>query len=77
MVGLDMPYNTWKHDTMFVLRPPEMGPSHPTVIDFPKDLYFRPEGNLTLIGLEDGNPFGTIARCGHRPCNRWFYGTCD
>jgi len=35
-----------------------MGPSHPTVIDFPKDMYFRPEGGLTLVGLEDGNPLG-------------------
>ena len=58
MVGLDLPYTTWKHDTMFVVRPKEMGAPHPTVIDFPKDLYFRPEGGLTLIGLEDGNPFG-------------------
>lgn len=58
MVGLDLPYTTWKHDTMFVVRPRELGVSHPTVIDFPKDLYFRPEGSLTLIGLEDGNPFG-------------------
>lgn len=58
LVGVDLEYSTWKHDTMFVVRPQEMGPSHPTVIDFPKNLYFRPEGSLTLIGLEDGNPFG-------------------
>lgn len=58
LVGLDLPYTTWKHDTMFVLRPPEIAAPHPTVIDFPKDLYFRPEGKLTLVGLEDGNPLG-------------------
>ena len=44
---------------MFVGRPKEMGPSHPTVIDFPKEMYFRPEtGGLMLVGLEDGNPLG-------------------
>lgn len=56
--GADVPYTTWKHDTMFVVRPTVMGASHPTVIDFSRDMYFRPEGYLTLIGLEDGNPVG-------------------
>jgi glycine/D-amino acid oxidase-like deaminating enzyme len=58
MAGLDLPYDTWRHDTLFVKRPTEIGPMHPTVIDFPKEMYFRPEGNLTLVGLEDGNPLG-------------------
>jgi len=58
MAGLDLPYDTWRHDTMFVARPPQVGPSHPTVIDFANEMYFRPEGNLTLVGLEDGNPLG-------------------
>jgi len=58
MVGLDLPLDTWRHDTMFVVRPREIGPSHPTVIDFPHEMYFRPEGELTLVGLEDGNPLG-------------------
>ncbi len=58
MVGLDLPYDTWRHDTMFVRRPSQMGPTHPTVIDFANEMYFRPEGNLTLVGLEDGNPLG-------------------
>ena len=58
LAGLDLPYTTWRHDTMFVVRPPEIGPSHPTVIDFGREMYFRPEGNLTLVGLEDGNPLG-------------------
>lgn len=58
MVGLDLPCDTWRHDTMFVARPAEASISHPTVIDFPKEFYFRPEGELTLVGLEDGNPLG-------------------
>ncbi len=59
MAGVDdVPLTTWRHDTMFVVRPPEIGPSHPTVIDYANDMYFRPEGNLTLVGLEDGNPLG-------------------
>lgn len=58
MIGLDLPYDTWRHDTLFVARPAEMGPSHPTVIDSSNELYFRPEGELTLVGLKDGNPLG-------------------
>ncbi len=58
MTGLDLPYDTWRHDIMFVARPPQIGPSHPTVIDFANEMYFRPEGHLTLVGLEDGNPLG-------------------
>jgi sarcosine oxidase subunit beta len=58
MVGLDVPYDSWRHDTMFVQRPPQVGPSHPAVIDFANEMYFRPEGPLTLVGLEDGNPLG-------------------
>ncbi len=58
MVGLDLPCSTWRHETLFIVRPVEVGPSHPTVIDFPNEMYFRPEGGLTLVGLEDGNPLG-------------------
>jgi sarcosine oxidase subunit beta len=58
LAGLELPYTTWEHDTMFVVRPPELSLSHPTVIDFPNEMYFRPEGELTLVGLEDGNPLG-------------------
>jgi sarcosine oxidase subunit beta len=57
--GLDLPIQTWRHDTMFVVRPPELSRSHPTVIDEVNSMYFRPEtGRLTLVGLEDGNPVG-------------------
>jgi len=41
-----------------VARPPQVGASHPSVIDFANDMYFRPERDLTLVGLEDGNPLG-------------------
>ena len=58
MVNVDLPLGTWSHDTMFVIRPPELRLPHPTVIDFPNSMYFRPEGGLTLVGLEDGNPLG-------------------
>jgi sarcosine oxidase subunit beta len=59
MAGLDLPVDTWRHDTLFVRRPPQVGPSHLTVIDDINGMYFRPEtGGLTLVGLEDGNPLG-------------------
>jgi sarcosine oxidase subunit beta len=58
MVGLEVPFDTWRHETMYILRPPAIGPTHPTVIDFGNEMYFRPEGRLTLVGLEDGNPLG-------------------
>ncbi|MCB2189832.1 MAG: FAD-binding oxidoreductase [Deltaproteobacteria bacterium] len=59
MAGLDIPVDTWRHDTMFIKHPPQMGPYYPTVIDFPTFSYFRPEtGGLTLVGLEDNNPIG-------------------
>ncbi|MFZ5857645.1 MAG: NAD(P)/FAD-dependent oxidoreductase [Chloroflexota bacterium] len=56
MAGVKVPLGTWSHDVMFVVRPPELRLPHPTVIDFPNSMYFRPEGGLTLVGLEDGNP---------------------
>ena len=59
MAGLDLPVTTWQHDTMFIRRPKDLGQTHPTVIDFPNEMYFRPEtGGLTLVGLEDANPIG-------------------
>ncbi len=58
MVGLEVPIDTWRHETMYIVRPAAIGPTHPTVIDFGNEMYFRPEGGLTLVGLEDGNPLG-------------------
>ncbi len=59
MAGVDLPVKTWRHETMFVRRPQDFGPAHPTVIDDINSMYFRPEtGKLTLVGLEDGNTRG-------------------
>jgi sarcosine oxidase subunit beta len=59
MAGVDLPIDTWRHDTMFIKRPRKIGPTHPTVIDNANSMYFRPEtGGLTLVGLEDNNPLG-------------------
>lgn len=59
LAGLDLPITTWRHDTASLRRPKDLGPTHPTVIDFIHLMYFRPEtGGLTLVGLEDGNPLG-------------------
>jgi sarcosine oxidase subunit beta len=59
LAGVEAPVDTWRHDTMFVRRPPALSTGHPTVIDDGNSMYFRPEtGGLTLIGLEDGNPLG-------------------
>ncbi|MBC7228476.1 MAG: FAD-binding oxidoreductase [Thermoflexales bacterium] len=82
MAGLDLPLSTWRHETMFAHRPPEIL-THPTVIDFPNSMYFRPEtGGLTLVGLEDGNLLGLppaddeyvrpdfVERAGERICRR-------
>ncbi len=59
LAGLDLPIVTWSHDVMFIRRPKIIGPTHPTVIDDPNEMYFRPEqGGLTLVGLESQNPLG-------------------
>ena len=59
MVGLNLPVDTWQHDTMFIRRPADLSDDHPSVIDFPNSMYFRPEtGGLTLVGLEDATPKG-------------------
>ena len=42
MAGVELPVTTWRHDTAFFVRPPDLGPSHPTVIDFINSMYFRP-----------------------------------
>src|SRR5512142_704555 len=57
MADVQIPLTTWTHDVAFVKRPPKVG-MHPTVIDDALSMYFRPEGELTLIGLEDNNRMG-------------------
>jgi sarcosine oxidase subunit beta len=60
MAGVEIPLTTWTHDVAFVKRPPNVG-MHPTCIDDALSMYFRPEGQLTLIGLEDNNRMGEPA----------------
>jgi len=57
MVDIEIPLDTWSHDVAFVKRPSKVG-MHPAVIDDALSMYFRPEGELTLIGLEDYNRIG-------------------
>ncbi|HEY5730910.1 MAG TPA: FAD-dependent oxidoreductase, partial [Anaerolineales bacterium] len=57
LVGVEIPLDTWTHDVAFVKRPPQVG-MHLTVIDDALSMYFRPEGELTLVALEDGNRMG-------------------
>ncbi len=57
LAGIEIPLDTWTHDVAFVKRPPKVG-MHPTVIDDVLSMYFRPEGELTLVALEDGNRMG-------------------
>ncbi|HUE99406.1 MAG TPA: FAD-dependent oxidoreductase [Anaerolineales bacterium] len=57
LVDVKVPLDTWSHDVAFVRRPTSVG-MHPAVIDDALSMYFRPEGELTLIGLEDYNRMG-------------------
>ena len=57
MLDVKIPLDTWSHDVAFVKRPSKVG-MHPAGIDDALALYFRPEGELTLIGLEDYNRMG-------------------
>lgn len=57
MVDVEIPLDTWSHDVAFVRRPAKVG-MHLTCIDDALSMYFRPEGELTLIGLEDYNRMG-------------------
>ncbi|HUR01312.1 MAG TPA: FAD-dependent oxidoreductase, partial [Nonomuraea sp.] len=58
-VGLDLPVDTWRHDTAYFGLPEGHGPDFPVVIDEGNAVYFRPEGReLLLVGLAAGNEFG-------------------
>ena len=58
-VGVDVPVDTWRHDTAFFGLPAGRGPDFPIVIDEMNQVYFRPEGrDLMLVGLEGGNEVG-------------------
>lgn len=58
-VGVDVPVETWRHDTAFFGLPAGRGPDFPIVIDEVNQVYFRPEGrDMMLVGLEAGNEIG-------------------
>jgi glycine/D-amino acid oxidase-like deaminating enzyme len=57
--GVDLPVDTWRHDTAYFGLPDGHGPNFPVVIDHANAVYFRPEGQeLLLVGLETDNEFG-------------------
>jgi sarcosine oxidase subunit beta len=58
-VGLEVPVETWRHDTAYFGLPSGHGPDFPVVIDEANHVYFRPEGHdMMLVGLEAGNEIG-------------------
>lgn len=58
-VGLDVPVQAWRHDTVYFGLPAGRSPNFPVVIDEVSQVYFRPEGHdLMLVGLEAGNEIG-------------------
>ena len=57
--GVDVPVETWRHDTAYFGLPDGRGPGFPIVIDEANQVYFRPEGSeMMLVGLESGNVLG-------------------
>ena len=58
-VGLDVPIQPWRHDTVFFGLPEGRSSAFPIVADLVNDAYFRPEGRaLMLVGLVVGNEVG-------------------
>jgi glycine/D-amino acid oxidase-like deaminating enzyme len=58
-VGVDVPIQTWRHDTAFFGLPDGHGNDVPICIDEINGVYFRPEGReLFLVGLEASNEVG-------------------
>ena len=58
-VGLDVPIQPWRHDTVFFGLPEGRSSAFPIVADLVNDAYFRPEGqSLMLAGLVVGNEVG-------------------
>lgn len=57
--GVDVPVQAWRHDTAYFGLPDGRGADFPIVIDEMNEIYFRPEGQETmLVGLEGGNEIG-------------------
>jgi glycine/D-amino acid oxidase-like deaminating enzyme len=81
---VDVSIEGWRHQVLYLQRPPELAEPHPAAIDDITTQYFRPEtGGLTLVGLEDGNEIGVdpdtykeqvdpefVLRAGERICRR-------
>jgi sarcosine oxidase subunit beta len=58
-VGLDVPIEPWRHETLYFGLPRDRTADFPIVIDDIGGVYFRPEGrDLMLVGLEAGNEVG-------------------
>ena len=58
-VGVEVPVEAWRHDTVYFGLPPGRGTGFPIVIDEVNQVYFRPEGHdMMLVGLEAGNVIG-------------------
>ena len=58
-VGVDVPIEPWRHETLYFGLPHDRTADFPIVIDDIGGVYFRPEGrDLMLVGLEAGNEVG-------------------
>ena len=58
-VGLEIPVETWRHDTAFLGLPDGTDPAFPIVLDHAKQVYFRPEGRHQLLAsVETSNELG-------------------
>ena len=58
-VGVEIPVETWRHDTAYFGLPSGRETDFPVVIDEINQVYFRPEGHdMMLVGLEAGNEVG-------------------
>ena len=58
-VGVEVPVETWRHDTAYFGLPSGRETDFPIVIDEMTQVYFRPEGReMMLVGLEGGNEVG-------------------
>ncbi|MER3418614.1 MAG: FAD-dependent oxidoreductase [Chloroflexota bacterium] len=58
-VGVEVPIETWRHDTFILGRPAGLRSPLPIVLDHALGIYLRPEGaHQLLVGLEDENHLG-------------------
>lgn len=58
-VGLDLPIQTWRHDTAYLGVPATLPRPVPVIIDITNGQYLRPEGgDMVLVGLDDDDMIG-------------------